>query len=184
MHETKLMRRVAGYHDVRLDGISDLVLRARGASVFDVGCNRGLIAFEFANNGARLVHGCDNYVAGIATAREVFCDLRNVESKFEVVDLTVPDIIMDTFGKGGYDIVLLLATWHKLKRVMSPEVGRDFIHDLGRRTQRYLGWRGNRREPEEIEQLDEYLLEVGLRRIQTSFIGGDDLGPSAIWKRA
>ena len=29
----KVQRRVAGWHDIRLDGISDLVMRARGASV-------------------------------------------------------------------------------------------------------------------------------------------------------
>lgn len=65
--ENKLMRRVAGYHDIRLDGMLDLVIRARGASVMDVGCNRGLVGFEMANNGATLVHGCDNFAEGIDT---------------------------------------------------------------------------------------------------------------------
>ena len=67
--ETTLQRRVAGYHDIRLDGILDLTIRAKGASVLDVGCNRGLVAFEMANNGARVVHGCDNYAPGVETAR-------------------------------------------------------------------------------------------------------------------
>ena len=70
-----------GYHDIRLDGLTDLLLRARDASVLDLGCNRGLVGFEFANNGAQLVHGIDIYKEGIWTARQLFADLRNCELK-------------------------------------------------------------------------------------------------------
>jgi ribosomal protein L11 methylase PrmA len=83
----KVQRRVAGMNNIRLDGITDLVLRAKGKSVFDIGCNRGMVGYQFAEQGAALVHGCDNYEVGIQTAREVFADLRFVESRFEVVDL-------------------------------------------------------------------------------------------------
>src|SRR5678810_812408 len=84
----KIQRRVAGYHDIRMDGMTDLVIRARDKRVMDIGCNRGLVSFEMANNGAALVHGCDIYKEGIAAAREIFADLRSVRSQFEVVDLT------------------------------------------------------------------------------------------------
>jgi ribosomal protein L11 methylase PrmA len=68
--------------------MTDLVLRAKGKSVFDIGCNRGMVGYQFAEQGAAVVHGCDNYEMGIQTAREVFADLRFVEGRFEVVDLT------------------------------------------------------------------------------------------------
>jgi 2-polyprenyl-3-methyl-5-hydroxy-6-metoxy-1,4-benzoquinol methylase len=110
----KIMRRVAGYHDIRLDGILDLVVRARGASVFDAGCNRGLVCFEMANNGATMVHGCDYEPSVINTARELFVDLRNVESQFEVVDLRLGSDALSPLFRPRYDIVLLLATYHKL----------------------------------------------------------------------
>lgn len=85
---TRLMRRVQGYHDLRLDGISDLLHRARGATVFDIGCNRGLAGFEFASNGADRIMGIDNYEEGIIACRHLFADLRAVKHRFEVVDLT------------------------------------------------------------------------------------------------
>ncbi len=176
------MRRVAGYHDIRMDGISDLLLRARGALVLDIGCNRGLVGYEFANNGASLVHGCDNFVIGINTAREVFSDLRNLRSRFEVVDLRGgPDAMAAAFGedyKEGYDIVLMLATLHKLKRTMHPDKLNKLVRHFGKRTRGYFGWRGHE---EEIEELDKTLDDVGLKRIQTSTISR--MEPSAIWAR-
>src|SRR6266576_6992567 len=166
----KLMRRVAGAHDIRMDGISDLVLRARGAAVLDVGCNRGLVGFEFANNGARLVHGCDLYEPGIATAREIFIDLRNVQARFEVVDLTRGPEALNLFGGTPYDIVLLLATYHKLKRVMRADALSELMRKLGNLTITYFGWRSmsnDRGESvKEMMQLDCDLGLVGLKRIQ------------------
>lgn len=181
-----LQRRVVGYHDIRLDGIHDLVLRARGASVLDVGCNRGLVGFEFANNGASVVHGCDNWEPGIAVARELFCDLRNVESRFEVVDLTKgAGVLNKAFGKNGYDIVLLLAVIHKIARVMSEQDLSGLVQNFGRRTIKYLGWRSTAADKpgnaKELERLDRDLGAVGLKRIQTSTIS--ELGPAAIWER-
>lgn len=177
-----LQRRVAGYHDIRLDGMLDIVLRGRGASVLDVGCNRGLVGFEMANNGARLVHGCDNYAEGIATARQLFCDLRSVENRFEVVDLTQPDAL-SVFGDQRYDIVICLATLHKLKRVMTAEATTNLIRDMGRRTIKYFCWRATsekiKENAEEMAWLDR---ELGLSRVHKSYIS-ESLGVAAIWRR-
>lgn len=182
---SKLQRRVAGYHDLRLDGISDLLFRARGASVFDVGCNRGLVGFEFANNGARLVHGCDNVPEVIRTAQELFADLRNVQSRFEVVDLTQGPDALKVFGNGQYDITVLLATVHKIARMMSGPALSILQRHLGRMTTKYLAWRSTATDigANEIEmgRLDNDLGAVGLKRVQTSYLS--DLGPAAIWAR-
>ncbi len=180
-----LQRRVGGYHDIRLDGIGDLLFRARGVSVLDVGCNRGLVGFEFANNGARLVHGCDNFPDGIRTARELFADLRNVENRFEIVDLTLGPSSIAIFGDTKYDIVLLLATFHKLKRVMPVALLNELIRDLGSRTVQYFAWRSTARDHEgnadERKRVDKVLNSIGLTCIQWSHIS--DLGPAAIWER-
>lgn len=183
----KVQRRVAGYHDVRMDGISDLVLRARGKSVFDIGCNRGMVGFEFATNGAAVVHGCDIYEKGIDAAREVFADLRSVESRFEVVDLTKGPDALQIFGGMKYDITLCLATYHKLKRVMPPEDLSKLMRHFGRLTKGYFGWRATSFEhaenDKEIANLDQDLGEVGLTRIHTSYISAE-LGVAAIWSRS
>ena len=181
-----VQRRVAGHHNVRLDGISDLVLRAKGAAVLDIGCNRGMVGYEFATNGAKLVHGCDLYQIGVQTAREVFADLRSVESRFEVVDLSTGPSSLQVFGGQQYDIVLMLATYHKLKRVMPAERLTALIVQIGRLTKGYFGWRATSDKPDEndleVEALDRDLGSVGLVRIQTSYIS-NELGVAAIWGR-
>lgn len=183
----KVQRRVAGYHDIRMDGMSDLVLRARGKSVFDIGCNRGMVGFEFAVNGASKVHGCDLYEDGVKTAREVFADLRSVESRFEVVDLTGGPKALKPFAGQGYDVTLCLATYHKLKRAMEPAALTELMQYFGRWTKGYFAWRGTSDKPAEndaeIKALDRDLGAVGLARIHTSYISAE-LGVAAIWARA
>jgi len=186
LDEKTLQRRVAGYHDLRMDGMLDLVIRARSASVMDLGCNRGLVGFEMANNGARLVHGCDNYAEGIDVARHLFVDLRNVESQFEVVDLTQGAPALAPFHGQRYDIVLMLATYHKLKRVMPADALTALVRHLGNRTGQFFGWRATSEKFQENEaemiQLDRDLGSVDMRRIHTSYISRN-LGVAAVWAR-
>lgn len=181
-----VQRRVAGIHDVRMDGMYDLVLRANGKSVFDIGCNRGMVGYEFAQNGAKIVHGCDNYEKGILAAREVFADLRKVESRFEVIDLTGGPETLKPFGGRKYDFMLCLATYHKLKRIMSAEDLTALMQHFGKLTKGYFAWRGTSDKPDENEEemvnLDRDLADVGLRRIHTSYISAE-LGVAAIWCR-
>lgn len=166
--------------------MTDLVVRARGASVLDVGCNRGLVGFEMANNGAVLVHGCDSYELGVLTAKELFADLRSVQSKFEVVDLTDGPAALLPFGDQRYDIVLLLATYHKLKRMVSPEAMSELVRHLGDRTIKFFAWRATstdrNKNRKEMKAIDADLLPVGLHRIHTSAIS-EELGLCAIWAR-
>lgn len=182
----KVQRRVAGANNIRLDGITDLVLRAKGKTVFDIGCNRGMVGYQFAEQYASMVHGCDIYEKGIETAREVFADMRHVESRFEVVDLTKGRSSLKVFDQSGYDIVLCLATYHKLKRLMPPNELTDLMQFFGNWTKKYFGWRGTSDKPEENDEeiitLDRDLGAVGLKRIHTSYLS-TDLGVAAIWAR-
>jgi hypothetical protein len=70
--------------------------------------------------GAALIHGCDNYEKGIQTCARVVCRPSLRRNRFEVVDLTQGPKALGVFNAAGYDIVLCLATYHKLKRLM-PE---------------------------------------------------------------
>ncbi len=179
--ESKLQRRVAGYHDIRLDGLTDIVTRAPGQKVLDLGCNRGLVGFEMANNGAVAVHGCDIDEECIQTARNVFADLRAVQGRFEVVDLTkeIP------FPNERYDIVLCIATYHKIKRVMKPGNLSALMVNLGKRTDKFFVWRGNGDNGEaasEMAALDRDMRDCGLKRVHTSELSLT-LGLAAIWAR-
>ena len=181
-----IQRRVIGMHDFRLDGLTDLTLRARGASVLDLGCNRGMVCVEMANNGATVLHGCDNYEVGIQTAREVFSDIRSASSQFEVCDLTVGPSALRPFGASDYDMVLMLATYHKIKRKMPEDRLTALVQYLGHKTRRYFAWRGTRDDyvsnDQEIIAIDRDLAECNLQRIHTSHIS-TELGAAAIWAR-
>lgn len=177
--EHGLRRRVSGHHDLRLDGIGDLLFRATGARVFDVGCNKGMAGYEFACNGAAVVHGCDVDGTCINVARAVFADMRNVSHRFEVVDLAKPNPL--ALFDQQYDITLLLAITHKLQRQM---VEKDFVAllaEIAKRTTRYIGWRGP--ESEDFPKLDHLFLLCGFRQVQYSTIS-ESISPAAIWRRA
>jgi hypothetical protein len=112
-----VQRRVRGYHDIRMDGISDLVCARRGPSVFDIGCNRGLVGFEFAkrgHQGSRLRHLRGGHQDGPGDVRRPAPG----GCRFEVCDLTKGPAALKRFEGQSYDITLCLATYHKLKRIM------------------------------------------------------------------
>jgi SAM-dependent methyltransferase len=183
----KVQKRVAGINNVRMDGMTDLLLRAKGNTVFDIGCNRGMVAYQFGEHLASRVDGCDIYAKGIDVAREVFADLDDVQGQFEVVDLTQGPRSLDVFNNpAGYDIVVCLATYHKLKRLMTPEDLTNLMKFFGIWSRKYFGWRGTSDKPDENEQeivnLDRDLGQVGLQRIHTSYISSE-LGVAAIWSR-
>jgi hypothetical protein len=182
----RVQRRVAGFNNYRLDGISDLLCRAHGSAVFDIGCNRGLVGYDFALNGAKKVHGCDIYETGILTARELFADLRACDSRFEICDLSQGPKALKAFGPQQYDITLCLATYHKLKRIMSEADLSALMTYFGQWTQGFFAWRGTSEKHDEndaeIRALDRDLGKVGLSRIHTSYISAE-LGVAAIWAK-
>lgn len=170
----------------RLDGLADLYPRMRGSKVFDVGCNRGAVSYDCARAGARLVHGCDIDPGGLVAARDLFADLRDVESCFERIDLTEGPQALSLFKGMQYDVTLMLATYHKLKRVMGKSELTTLIHYMGSWTTGWFAWRGTSDKADEndaeIAALDRDLGAVGLSRIHTSYISVE-LGAAAIWAR-
>lgn len=178
MDEAHITRRVVGFHDYRLDGLSDLLMRAHGASVIDVGCNKGHAAWEFVANGARLVHGCDIHAPSIVAAKHWFAEIPHCETRFEVVDLSKPDPLA-VFGADGYDIVLFIGVYHKLVRVMESKALEALLLDLGKRALQYLAFMGY---PEHLQAIDDAMKRSGLRRIHTSELAYPNR-PAAIYKR-
>lgn len=166
-----VQRRIITFSGFRLDGLADLLTRARDASVFDVGCNRGAVCHDFVLAGASVVHGCDLYAKGMEVANEWFADIRSVEAKFEVVDLRGgAGAIKRAFGESyrkNYDFVLMLAVYHKLRRVMSLKDLLHLVDHLAHHTGKFFVWRGSREEKSEFEHL---LLNRNFRLVHYSEI--------------
>jgi len=116
----------------------------------------------------------------------LFADLRNVESQFECVDLTRGPKALSKFGGRSYDIVLMLATYHKLKRIMSDDALADLMGYFGTITTKWFAWRGTSEKisdnESEMTALDKVLRGCKLRRVHTSYLS-HTLGVAAIWER-
>lgn len=180
MDELNPVRRVtAGLHDVRFDGLADLMLRAHGRSVLDIGCNRGHTLYDFALNGAKVVHGCDIYGPGMAAARQWFAEVRQCESQFEVVDLTKGAKSLRVFSDRRYSIVLMLGVYHKIKREMPDDTLYELMCEIGRRAVEFFGWSGYL---EEVQPIDEAMKASHLKKVAYSEIAGEG-HPAVIWRR-
>ena len=177
-------------HGHRLDGLSDLLSRCAGASVFDVGCNRGRVLYEFERYGARVCHGCDLYETGMLVAGEWFADLRDVDAQFKVVNLAGGgQAIEKAFGSAllkRYDIMLILATYHKLRRTMALPDLLKLMRWLADHCERYFVWRGSKEEQVEFASvLSGEFKQIHYSEIsEIEFDGKMTPQPCAIWKRA
>ena len=101
----------------RLDGVSHLLTEVEGKSVLDLGCNRGLVCYEFAVAGAAYVSGVDKNEQAIATARHLFDDVTTCRWKFAHRDL----VYGLPYDEEVFDFILLLGVYHKLRRVMNQK---------------------------------------------------------------
>lgn len=187
-----IQRRAINYSAFRLDGLCDLFPRLPGASVFDIGCNRGGVCDDCVFYGARIVHGCDVLPDGVALANQRFADNRAVEARFEVVDLVNgPGAVKKAFGehyRKEYDFMFMLAVYHKLRRVMPLDHLLYLIDHFAHHTGKFFVWRGSREERPEFEHL---LLKRNFRLAHYSEICEVMLPefpmpvaqPSAIWAK-
>jgi 2-polyprenyl-3-methyl-5-hydroxy-6-metoxy-1,4-benzoquinol methylase len=171
--------RTSGHLEDRLAGLRDLLPLAAGSTILDLGTNRGLIALEFARNGAALVHGCDLYAPGIEIAREIFKEV-DVTARFEIVDLSCPFALESAFGadyRPRYDIVLFLGVYQHLKKQMSPHALHELVQHLASRTGRFFAYRTT-----PFAELETALQQTGLMKVHFSQINRS-CGPCGIWER-
>jgi hypothetical protein len=146
-----LQRRVAGYHDFRMDGMTDLVLRAQGKSS---STSAATAAWSASNSPATAPNGAwlrQLRARHPGRARSV---RRSAQGRQPVRDRR-PDRRRggaEAFGAKKYDITLCLATYHKLKRIMEPAELSALMQHFGKATKGYFAWRGTSDKPDENEQ--------------------------------
>jgi 2-polyprenyl-3-methyl-5-hydroxy-6-metoxy-1,4-benzoquinol methylase len=102
-----------GNWDRRLAGIFDCDVDYSGKSILDAGCNIGIVAYEISKRSPSLIHGIDNYRAGIGAARHIFHGV-DVPSRFDVVDLT-NDRRLRSLLNPFYDVVMLMSVWQHIR---------------------------------------------------------------------
>jgi len=187
-----IQRRAINFSAFRLDGLCDLIPRFPGTSVFDIGCNRGGVCSDAVFYGARIVHGCDIFTDGVFVANQIFADNRAVEARFEVLDLTKgPGAVKAAFGdkyRAEYDFMVMLAVYHKLRRIMKLEDLLYLVDHFAHHCGRYFVWRGSAGEKDEFEPV---LLKRGFKLVHYSTICEVKLPefpdavpqPAAVWSK-
>jgi hypothetical protein len=129
------------------------------------------VCHDFVLAGAAVVHGCDLYERGMMVANEWFADIRSVEARFEVVDLRAgPGAVKKAFGdryRAKYDFVLMLAVYHKLRRVMTQNDLLYLVDHFAHHCGRFFVWRGTDQERGEFEPV---LTKRGFRLVHYSTI--------------
>lgn len=195
-----IQRRSINFSAYRLDGLLDLLPRASGRSVFDIGCNRGRACEDMVYAGAKVVHGCDIGVEDdgvtpvVATANRWFADNRAVEARFEMVDLKGgPAALQKAFGKSYriYDFMFMLAVYHKLRREMPLQELLALVDHFAKQTGRFFVWRGSREEKPEFEhvllqnkfRLVHYSEICEVQPIEEPSTAVPKAQPAAIWAR-
>ncbi len=119
-----IVKRIAGF---------DLVLgKAQDASVLDIGCYDGLIAYEFFRAGAKQIHGLDNDAYHLATANRIFSQVA-IDHAFAYADMRQPNAIAKYLGvhyQDQYDIVCFLGVYQHIYRDMSEALREALIHQV------------------------------------------------------
>lgn len=113
----------------RINGLESLLENARDATVLDLGCFDGLIAYEFFRSGAKLVHGLDYDGLHLETANRIFAQV-DIPSRFVHADLRKRDAVNRALGDHGlhqYDIVLFLGVFQHIFRSMSAQRRQDLV---------------------------------------------------------
>ncbi|HAV77201.1 MAG TPA: hypothetical protein DCX53_07595 [Anaerolineae bacterium] len=131
----------------RIDGLEFLLNNCKGASILDVGCAEGLISYEFAKNGAKLIHGFEIDRRRVEFAKLLFQEVP-IEHNFVAANIAVD---FNKFQKqhshfllDKYDIVLYLGVYHHLIKQNSVEVVQGFISAMLSRTINYFAVRTNK----------------------------------------
>ncbi len=128
----KSAKKFAGTWDDRLDGLFSCGVDYAGKTILDVGCSMGIVAYEIAKHRPTYIHGIDILKPHIGVARSIFMG-STVESRFDAMSLgsrKLPSVLQDR-----YDVVLLLAVYHHVRRGLGQEKADRIFIDIINRAQ-------------------------------------------------
>lgn len=149
----------------QLRGLGRLVAMARGKRIVDFGCAEGLIDKELLDNGAAYVRGYEVIAEHLDVANRVCADYAGSPERFEFCHQNLNDFAALSGGGQRWDIAVMLAILHKLKRPddFLDTVVREFApqHLVIRTAGRTPGYVKDERGDNRTVQLLPFLAERG-----------------------
>lgn len=180
-------RRVVGEKNFTSDtfsrfvGLEELLDNAQGKSVLDLGCNESLISYEFARNGARLIHGLEKDFSRVVFGKRLFRDVA-IEHRVETSDFSHPPARLDqehAWLLPKYDMVLFLGVYHHLTLVLDEAGLRAFLDWTLAHTSDWYGLRTNL-----LPDIEPHILSQGFEKVAGHDGEAGKLGVSGIYRRA
>lgn len=130
----------------RFVGLDFILDKCSGSTVLDIGSNEGLISYEFAKRGSKLIHGFEKEKDMVKFTKRLFRDIP-IENKFVGADLAVSGEEFDRKYQDillkEYDIVLFLGVYHHLKYQMSEKDLHGLVELLLAKTKKWFVVRTN-----------------------------------------
>lgn len=164
----------------RFRGLEVVFDRCPGASVLDIGACEGLIAYECARRGAKVVHGFEIDGPLVEFARRLFRNVP-VESVFEQQDFSLGfgDFVRRhrALLRDRYDIVLYLGVHHHLKRQMPADLLAEVVDGLLARTGELFAIRTDL-----LPEVDGTIRAAGFEGV-SELPGDEAVGRLAIYRR-
>ena len=101
----------------RIEGLQTILADCDGRSLLDLGAAEGIIAYKFAQRGAKPVHGFELDATRVEFARRLFAQADLMDAEFRPADLSHWSVFSVQNGDillTEYDIVLFLGLYHHL----------------------------------------------------------------------
>ncbi len=150
----------------RLRGLEFVLAKCAGCDVLDIGSNEGLVSYEFARNGARLIHGFERDERMVGFAQRLFRDVP-IEGRFVAADLAISGKeFAEKYGQlllAQYDVVLFLGVYHHLRRQGPMENLHSLIEVLLDKAKHWFVVRTNR-----IPEFEPIILSRGFKLAHSS----------------
>lgn len=164
----------------RFAGLEPVFERCPGASVLDIGACEGLISYECARHGAKVLHGFEIDPLLVDFSQRLFANVP-AESFFAHHDFSSGfEAFQRKFGKElrpGYDLVLYLGVHHHLKKQMSAEALAGLVRGLMALTTRIFAVRTDL-----LPELDADIRAAGFTLLSEAPADGK-VGRLAIYER-
>ena len=150
----------------RLRGLEFILAKCSGCDVLDIGSNEGLVSYEFARNGARLIHGLESDEQMAGFSERLFRDVP-IEGRFIVANLAISGNEFEArYGQllqRQYDVVLFLGVYHHLKRQGPIANLHSFVEVLLDKAKCWFVVRTNR-----IPEFEPIILSRGFKLVHSS----------------
>lgn len=145
----------------RFEGLEEVIKNSRGMTVLDIGMSDGLVSYEFARNGAILIHGIDVDLERVKFAKRLFSNIP-IDSFFLGYNLAIQhsSFLNNPKFEKSYDVVLFLDVYHHIKKQMDFNQLVSLIQEFLKVTKKTIAIRTPR-----LNEINDIIIDSGFEKV-------------------